>query len=315
MKAKKINYKRLLLSFGALLIVAAVAAIIDHSIGISTTGTLASMALIGSIDDVSDRETTGSMIGYRVWLLHVSQIDMTKDFPLPNNLRQVTDIPLKAGELWHYFECHDIPTYLFSGEKGDITTTGTNTLTLIMGGIRSVLLNFIDAYAGGKFIMVYQKIGSKDKYIVGSVDRPMILSSYEGKDDKDGRYITFTFTRSSIESLYYYVGTIAEAAPVIIASGTTNLALQQGNDRYIMSDGEAATYAIDTVSGISSTDVGRTITITGVGSAHPATITDGSHFVLNEGATWTAKQGASITFQVFDSQTLVELPGTRVEIA
>ena len=58
-------------------------------------------------------------------------------------------------------------------------------------------------------------------------------------------------------------------------------------------------------------DKGRFITLVGAGTDKAATIADGSTFVLEEGATWTAKTGASITFRVLDTTTLVEVSRTE----
>ena len=83
--------------FGFVLLLAA---LLDHSLlaaggsGIS----LASMALIGNIDDVSDRDTHGSDISYIVYLVSIDQLDRTVDFPQPNANREVAPIKLKPGE-------------------------------------------------------------------------------------------------------------------------------------------------------------------------------------------------------------------------
>lgn len=161
---------------------------------------LASMALIGSIDDVSDRDTHGSEIAYQVVLISIDQLADKFNFPQPDENRQVTigKSILKAGEAAHYFEAHTIPTLLSSAEKGDITTTGTNTFTMIMGGDRSSLKDFIEEYSGGKFIILYKHIKDTVWHIIGEAERPMILSTTEMKDDADGRYSTLTFTRNSV---------------------------------------------------------------------------------------------------------------------
>lgn len=277
---------------------------------------LASMMVIGDIKDVSDRQTHGSNIAYQVYLIPVEQIDTTKQFPKPNTSREVAQIPMKSGEYMRYFEAHDIPTFTGSGEKGDITTSGTNTFIIIMGGMRENLLNFQEEYAGGKFIILFHEIGETDWYIIGSVDRPMIFSSFENKNDKDGRYVTFTFTRTSIDQYYKYTGTIVKSEPATHSEGTTALAIKSGVDTYKIPAGSSATYAISTVSGITASDKGRYITLEGTATDEKAaTIGDSTSFVLEDGATWTAKAGSRITFRVFDSQTLVEVSGSRVQTA
>ena len=68
-----------------------------------------------------------------------------------------------------------------------------------MGGTRVDLYNFIEEFAGGKFIILYKHVKETQWYIVGEPERPMILNNTETKDDKDGRYTTFTFKRTSVD--------------------------------------------------------------------------------------------------------------------
>ncbi len=273
----------------------------------------ASMAMIGNIDDVSDRYTSGNDIAYQVYLINRKQINPAVAFPKANANREVGTIPMQDGEYMHYFEAHTKPTYLGSGEKGDVTTTGTNTLTYIMGGNRESLLNFIEEFAGDKFVIIFKEMSSGKWFITGSYDDPMVLSTYENKHDADGRYVTFTFTRSSIFQPYIYAGSIVTVAPGTHTVDATALAVSKGVDQYNVPGGSAASYAIATISGLTANDKGRYITLVGKGVTHAATVADGASFVLEDGATWTASVGSRITLRVMDPSTLVEVPGTRVQ--
>lgn len=51
----------------------------------------------------------------------------------------------------------------------------------------------------------------------------------------------------------------------------------------------------------------------GEGVDYPATIEENTVFVLEDGATWTARAGSRITFRVMDTDTLVEIAGSRVQ--
>ena len=290
-----------------------VAALLDHSLGAAAGSgvSLASMALLGHVDDVSDRDTHGSAISYIVYLIALDQIDRTKEFPQPNANREVAPVPLKSNEIPHYFEAHDIPTFTGTTEKGDITTTGENQLVMVMGGARANLYNFIEEYSGGKFIALYKHIKKKEWYIVGELERPIILSNTETKDDKDGRYTTLTFKRSSVDLPLIYTGNPAVTAATAINADATDIAITAGSNTYTIPNGTSAAAAIATVSGLSKSDKGRYITLVGAGTDKAATIADGSTFVLEEGATWTAKTGASITFRVLDTTTLVEVSRTE----
>ena len=289
-----------------------VSAILDHSLlqlggaGIS----IASMAVLGHIDDVSDRDTHGSDISYIVYLIALDQIDRTKEFPQPNVNREVAPISLKPGEIPHYFEAHDIPTFTGTTEKGDITTTGENQFVLVMGGARARLYNFIEEYSGGKFILLFKHIKKKEWFILGELERPIILSNTETKDDKEGRYTTLTFKRSSVDLPHIYTGNPAVTAATTVPTGATDIAITAASNTYMIPNGTSAAASIATVSGLSKADKGRYITLIGAGSGKPATIADGSTFVLEEGATWIAKTGASITFRILDTTTLIEISRT-----
>lgn len=277
--------------------------------------TMASMMAIGSIDDVADKEVAGESIAYKVWLIETRQLDGSRSFPIPNASREVSSLPMLDGEYMHYFEAHDIPTYTSSGEKGDLTISSTNTFTIIMGGVRDKLLNFIEEKAGCKFIIIFQECESNNRFILGNPCKPMVLKSFNLKNDKENRSVTFTFENKSIKQYHKYVGDIVVKDAVTLTAGTTTLATQPGVNTYKVPNGSSATYALATVSGLTASDKGRTITLVGTGSDKAATVADNTSFVLEDGATWTAKAGSQISFRVLDSTTLVEIQGSRIQTA
>jgi hypothetical protein len=277
--------------------------------------TMASMMAIGSIDDVADKEVAGESIAYKVWLIETKQLDGSRSFPIPNGSREVSSLPMLEGEYMHYFEAHDIPTYTSSGEKGDLTISSTNIFTIIMGGVRDQLLNYIEEKAGCKFIIIFQECESNNRYILGNPCKPMVLKSFNLKNDKENRSVTFTFENKSIKQYHKYVGDIVVKDAVTLAAGTTALAVQPGVNTYKVPNGSSATYAIATVSGLTASDKGRTITLVGTGTDKAATVADNTAFVLEDGATWTAKAGSQISFRVLDATTLVEIQGSRVQTA
>jgi len=310
--------KQLLLSILALVAVVFVLGIFQEAMNHLFIGglgcTLATMSFIGNVKDVPDRETSGSKIAYQIYLVHRSQVNPDIPFPLPNVNRQVSTIPMIDGEYMHYFEAHSIPTYDGTGEKGDVTTTGTNTFVSVMGGMRDQLLNFIEEFTGDKFIILFKEVGTNQWFILGGYDDPMVLQSFEAKHNGDGRYVTFTFKRTSLCQYYKYTGAIvAQTATNLVADNAT-LALTSAGE-YNIPDGTAATYAYNAISGLTANDKGRYITLYGKGTTKSATIPDSSYFVMEDGATWTAKAGSRITFMVMDPTTLIEVPKSRVQSA
>lgn len=273
---------------------------------------LFSMASIGNIDDVSDSETTGSMIAYKVWLLETCDIDDTVSFPKPNAARQVADIPLKPGRYMHYFEAHDVPTDNSTGEKGDITIDATNTIVIVMGGNRDKLLDFIEDKAGCRFIVFLAEVDSDAIFMQGTYGKPMIMKAYDRKNDKEARAVTYTFENKTMSQPKRYIGAIVREDAVSVATDATELAITS-NDRYSLPIDNTAPKALATVSGIAAADYGRYITIYGTGGANAHTIADNASFVLTDGATWTANAGSRITFRIQDSSTLTEIE--RVQTA
>jgi hypothetical protein len=278
---------------------------------------MATMALIGDIEGVSDRITSGSQISAKIWLIHVdSQLNTDVPFPAPNASRQLGTIPLKPGEVMHYFVAiDDSITDGSKGDKGDVTTNVTNTLTFIMGGNRDQLLQFYEEHAGGRFIVIYQLSSDKKYYVMGNDVKPMILKSYERKNDKDSRSITFTFENKSFDQPYHYVGDIVRGTPVVIATDTTTLTIQSGKSVYNTPGNNTSAKVLDDVAGLANADKGRIIDIIGAGGAYPLSIASNDVFLLIDKETWTANAGSRISFKVLDTLTLVEVEGSRVQTA
>lgn len=179
--------------------------------GIST----AAMVGLASIDDVNDRQTSGSAIEYEVFLAEVHQFDSTFNLKPeigPDGKRGTTGKPVLADSQSPIrMVAHDIPTLATTIEKGDITTTGTSTFVMVLGNSnRDEVANFIENGQGCKFLIFYRRIDEEGYYVLGTKGRPIVLSSIEAKDDKDGCYATCTFTRSAVTLSYPYTGTLPD---------------------------------------------------------------------------------------------------------
>ncbi|MFH0757341.1 MAG: hypothetical protein V2B15_08650 [Bacteroidota bacterium] len=287
---------------------------IASALGLSGGGvTLASMAGIGNIAGVNDQSTAGRQIAYKVWLVHVSQIDDDQAYPSPNANREVGTIPLLTGEYMHYFEAiNDSLKDGSTGEKGEVTTDVTNSFGFTMGGDGAKLYDFIEEFAGGRFIVIYQKCSTGEYFITGTKCKPMILQNFDRKRDTEATAVTFTFQNKSFKQPYKYVGSITRTTPQTVAADATELAIVAGKDQYQLTDNTGAT-AIATVSGINSNMYGNNIEVLGSGGDHASTIADNTVFILIDGTTWTANAGSKISFRIHDDATLVEIPGTRVQ--
>jgi len=284
------------------------------ALGVSGGGaTLATMAAIGNIGGVSDQYTAGSQIAYKVWLVEVSQIDDDAAYPSPNSNREVGTIPLLTGEFMHYFEAIDgTPKDNSTGEKGELTTDVTNTFGFTMGGDTAKLYDFIEEYAGGRFVVIYQKCSTGEYSIIGTKCKPMILQSFDRKRDNEATAVAFTFQNKSFKQPYKYVGSITKTTPQTVAAGATELAIVAGKDQYQLTDHtEVATLA--TVSGITANMYGNHVELLGSGGSNPPDIDDNTVFILIDSTTWTGNAGSKITFRIHDDATLVEVAGSRVQ--
>lgn len=266
-----------------------------------------SMVVVGNIDDVTDRDTHGSAISYIVFLVAVDQLDRSVAFPQPNANREVAPMTLKAGEVPHYIEAHTIPTLSSSTEKGDITTTGSNNFVIIAGGDRDQIFNFVEQYAGGKFILLYKHVKESQWYILGELERPIILNNTETHDDADGRYTQLTFVRNSVDLPLKYLGNPSVIGATEVATAATSIAVATGSNNYSVIDGATAEVEITGVSGLTSADKGRYINLIGAGTTKAKKVVGNSTFILADGAAWNALAGHSLTLRVLDATTLVEV--------
>lgn len=285
---------------------------------IQTLASSGSLAMAGAgiinLEEVSDLETAGNQIGYKVYYVRTDQIDPTTAWPVASALRELGTIPLKAGEYMHYFYSHNDPSENSKGEKGDITTNVSNTFESVLGGNSPSVLTFLEKNQGRKFILIWFDSTSQCYMIGGSIHKPYTLKSFERSNNKDGKYAKLIFENNGFTQPYIYSGTIIEQAPSNQAADATNLVITPGQDAYNIPNGTAAAAVIATISGITANDVGRVITLFGAGTDKPATISDSANFILYNSTTWTAKSGSKLVLKIYDTQTLIEITGSRVQM-
>jgi len=284
---------------------------IYEAIGLAGTGcTYAVMAVVGNINRATDKETSGSQIVSKVWLIALDQINDLVAFPQANANRELATIPLKAGEHMHYFEAIDNSLDdKSSGAKGDITTAVTNTFSFIVGGSKAALLNFLENHPGDRFIIIYQLADDRTYHVLGSDLKPMILKSFERVNGKDSRSTTLTFENNHFAQPKIYVGAIVKQDPVQLAADATTIGFTSA-PQYLTGANTVAT-AIATFTGLTSADEGRLIEVIGGGGPNASTIAEVAGIVLKSAETWIGNLGSSIIFRVLDSGTLVEISRTQ----
>ncbi len=163
---------------------------------------------MADIADVPDIEVAGKSLSYRLRLIRLSDIDRSQKFTADESKPgAIKSIPLLEGAKITNIECHTIPEFNSKGSKGDITVSGTNTITAVLGGFREETLRFLEQYTGGKFLVIMEECGAEGKaYLVGTVCKPMVLKEYDNRHNGENRSCSVTFENESIYQPVLYTG-------------------------------------------------------------------------------------------------------------
>jgi len=272
---------------------------------------MAPMASVGNVKAVRDELTQGNCFSINVWLIAVGQVDQDKVFPTPNINREMATIPIKRGEIMHQFQAiGDSIKENSKGERGEITTEVINSLELVMGGAGFQLYKFIEEHAGDRFIVIYQDCEKRIRHIAGTCLRPMILKSFIRKMDQEVTAITFRFENIALSLPKIYVGAIVKQDPEQVLVDSLTLNLVRGKEQYRFPENTSFTNLIS-VTGITPDMYGAHIELLGGSTSYPTKITSGDEFILVDSLPWYSSFGFSIIFRILDSNTLVEVTGSR----
>lgn len=285
----------------------------EESLGGASIATV--MGVIGNVDAAPEMEKKGKAIKSKLWIISADQVDDSVTFPERSG-RSIGTIPLKAGEYWHYVDVvEDTPEAKWKGEEGEIVSSTSNELSFVLGGMSDAVLNLLETGAGQKFYVVWQACGRTDKYLGGDGCKPLKLKSFEGGSTKDNTSTVLNFGNESMYLWSKYTGTIQTQSADEVAADATSITLTD-NTAYQLDDGGSSSATIAAFSGVTDADVGRTVTILGSGGTYPSTIESSTSFILVDGETWTATEGAQITFQIYKSlaagYTFIEVAKSRV---
>lgn len=272
------------------------------------------MGAVGNIADPPNEEKVGKQVKAKLWLLSEDQYDDTQAFPSRSG-REVGNIPLKAGETWHYIESViDSPEPKWTAEAGEIASQITNNLTFVIGGMSDATFNLLETGLTKGFFVVWEVCSTGEKFLGGNGCKPLKLMSFDGGATKDNTSTSVVFENQCGHIYSKYVGNMPTLSPETVAADATSIALTD-NPRYQLTDGSAAAADITAVTGVSDADVNRVITILGSGGTYPSTISSGGSFLLVNGEQWTANTNSQISFKIFKegagTYTFIEVAGTR----
>jgi hypothetical protein len=283
-------------------------------IGGGTIGVATIMGAVGDIDSVTNEKRVGKQVRAKLWVISEDQWDDTQAFPTRSG-RERGNIPLKAGEYWHYIESVlDSPEPKTSAEEGDIASNITNELTFVLGGMEDDVLDLLETGLGKGFFVVWEICATGDKFIGGNGCKPLKLVSFTGGATKENTSLTLTFKNLCGEVWSKYVGNTPTEDPDTVAADAVTITMTD-NPRYQLTDGTVAAVEITGFTSVTDADIGRTVTILGSGGTYPSTIGDGNDFLLIAGEEWEALANTQICFKVFKdgaaSYKYYEIAGTR----
>lgn len=255
----------------------------------------------------------GKLVKAKLWFITEEQFDDNVGFPARVG-REVGNIPLKAGEYWHYIKTVSItnPEISIAGNMGDVGATLSNEVTGVLGGINDEILNLVEQHTGRGFYLVAQVCATGKQYLFGDGCKPMILQAPEGGFKADATSVSLKWMNEGAFLFATYTGNTPSQAPDDIASDATTLAISS-NSGYLIGTGAAGTGIISS-SGLTDADLNRIITVfgSGVGSIKQDAA---GHFLLVEEAEWAASVGAQISFKIFKQSgeyKLIEVVGSRM---
>ena len=273
------------------------------------------MAGVGNVDgNPANDQRVGMQIKAKVWLISEDQWDEAQGFPAKIN-RERANIPLLAGEYWHYIKTVKNSVELkWVGEEGEIASNINKDLTLVTGGVGDDIFDLLEDGIGQGFFMVVEFCGTGNKYLLGSGCKPMILSSFDGGPTKDNTSTLITFKNVTGEIISKYTGNTPTQDPETVAADAATITLTD-NPRYQLTDGTVAVVPITSFTSVDSSDVGRVVTLLGSGGTYPSEITDANDFILEGGVTWSAALGKQISFKIFKdggaTYKFIEVAGSR----
>ena len=269
--------------------------------------------------DVVNGKKAGNLVKAKMYFLEEDQYDDSLPFPALVD-RERGNIPLKAGEYWHYIKAVlDTPEMKWSASAVDVAATITNTLTAILGGMDKDTFDLLEKGIGKGFYIVFELCFPTEtvRYLIGNGCKPAKMKAFEGGASKDNTGTTVTFEVMCGELVSVYVGSITTQAPQSVAADATTFALTS-NDTYQIAEG-SANAEIDNVTAITDADINRVITVKGGGGSGPSVIAaggaTGSPFLLVGGESWVGSAGSEISFRIMkdgaSTYTLVEIYGSR----
>jgi len=126
--------------------------------------------------------------------------------------------------------------------------------------------------------------------------------AFEGNNEKTATKMTLT-SMAKGKVIAIYEGTLTFDVDFQVPAETVDIDVVQGDGRYALST--ANTVPTEILSFVNGSE-GQKVTLVGQGGVEPSTIQDGGNFIMRGGAGWTALDGSTITFEIYDDNHYFE---------
>lgn len=168
------------------------------------------MKTLTNIPPVSDFESQGKRMYYKLYVIEESDVDYSKVTAedVDEDARTMKALPLKAGATgWKEFNFAKFTLGGTSeGSAGDITSSVTNALTGTLGGERKEIDDLLENKIGVPFFCVEVDRFTQKKRLYGRPYSPMYLNSFSKRKNGDNTSADVTFQNESFFQPLEYLG-------------------------------------------------------------------------------------------------------------
>lgn len=269
------------------------------AIGIVAGGIKAMAIPVVNISKVDTKFRRGNQTNDRLWILLRENADLD-NIPLVDEDNQtIADIPLVSGGYWFYIDVQKASVIPQFNTDGDFALQFIDTVNAVLEGLSTETRAFLQKNAGRDVFIAWETCATGEIYIAGTKCRGLTMQISDGGWLAEMTGATLLFTATCDQIPVKYLGTISTQPAVTVAADATEIAYDNSNSVYQLTDGSVASVNITTLSGLTAADHNKQFKILGSGGTFPSTIDADDDFILKDGTTWTGEAGAQITFTIF----------------
>ena len=199
----------------------------------------------------------------------------------------------------HFFLDTKIGSINPTGSAGESQGTIGLVLSPQIEGNSKFSLDWIYKLNGERVIAFWENCETGAKFIAGSPCSGGLTVSVQslGKMEGglNGAILNLTGDPCP-DPFYFYEGPILLEDPQIIPADSTTFDLTE-KKQYRLSDNTSAK-TLAGITGVSDSDAGRIIELTGAGGAFPTTVSASAEFLLRSGISWSATSGSKLSLEI-----------------